>query len=252
MNGCIVYFSATGNTGYVADAIKDEFMHRGIQCDIYEVSKKTDFQDKYDFYVFGSPIHAELFPVFYTEWVKKNITKGSGRKCIVYSTQGSQSACGPTVFANDLKKKGFEVIVEDCFFMPNNYYTVMFKKSSEQEIRELLKKSKDKAGTIVDKFLKDEKISNTAKGRIWWAKPVFKMFTMWSRKWAKNSLTVDADKCTRCGLCQRNCPVNNISIDKNNISFKDKCISCQRCIHKCPTNAFLHKKKVIEQYKLLS
>ena len=74
---------------------------------------------------------------------------------------------------------------------------------------------------------------------------------MWSKKWAQKSLTVNADKCTGCGLCQKYCPVDNISIQNKNFSFGDKCISCQRCIHGCPANAFLYKGKPIDQYKLM-
>lgn len=250
MKGCIVYFSATGNTEYVANAIRDEFAKRDIQCDIFEVSTKPGFEDKYDFYVFGAPIHAELFPAFYTGWVKKNITQGQGRKCMVFSTEASQSACGSSVLANDLKEKGFDVIIEENFSMPNNYYIVMFKKSSDQQIIELMRKAKEKAGIVVDKFLKNEVIPNPARRRMIYAKPFFKIFMLWARKWARRNLTVDADKCTRCGLCQSDCPVNNISVDKNNVTFMNKCISCQRCVHKCPVNAFLYKGKAIDQYKL--
>ncbi len=250
MRGCIVYFSATGNTEYVANAIKKEFEHKGIKCDIFEVSKKDEINDNYDFYVFGAPIHSELFPAFYTEWVKKNITKGSGRKCIVFSTQASKSACGPAILTDHLSKIGFEVILEECIFMPNNYYTVMFRKFSEQEARELLKKAKARAEIIVDKFLKNETFYNSARGRMFYAKPVFKLFMIGSKKWAKKSLSIDDSKCTRCGLCQKYCPVNNISMDKHGISFENKCISCQRCIHKCPANAFLYKNRAVDQYKL--
>ena len=250
MKGCIVYFSATGNTEYFANAIKDEFAHKNISCDTYEVSKNTGFKDEYDFYVFGAPIHAEMFPVLFNEWLKKHITKGAGRKCIVFSTQASQFACGPTVFAKELKKIGFEVVIEDCILMPNNYYIVMFKRFSEQQAREALEKAKNRTEVIVDKFLKNETLFNTAKGRAIWAKPVFKMFDMWAKKWAKKGLAVDMDKCTRCRICQKQCPVNNIKVDKNSVAFYDKCISCQRCIHKCPTNAFLYKNKVIDQYKI--
>jgi len=40
MKGCIVYFSATGNTEYVAKAIKNEFEVKNISCDLNE-SKRT-------------------------------------------------------------------------------------------------------------------------------------------------------------------------------------------------------------------
>jgi len=250
MKGCIVYFSGTGNTEYVAKEIKGEFANKNITCDTYEVSKNKGFEDKYDFYVFGAPIYAEMFPVFYTQWVKEHITKGSGRKCIVFSTQASESACGPAVFAKELKGIGFEVVIEDCVIMPNNYYIVMFKKFTEKQVADALEKSKYRAEVIVDKFLKSETLLNAAKGRTLWAKPVFKIFTIWSKKWAKKSLEVDMDKCTRCGLCQRQCPVNNIKVEKDSVIFSNKCISCQRCVHNCPVNAFLYKNKVVDQYKL--
>lgn len=231
-------------------AIKDEFANNNIPCDIYEVSKNSGFEDKYDFYVFGAPIYAEMFPAFYTEWVKKHITEGNGRKCIVFSTQASQYACGPTVFAKELKKIGLEVVIEDCILMPNNYYLVMFKKSTEQQVNDALKKSKERARTVVDNFLKNKTYFGAAKRREIWARPVFKIFMLWSRKWAKKGLVADMDKCTRCGLCQKQCPVNNIKVNKDSITFFEKCISCQRCLHRCPTNAFLYKNEVIEQYKL--
>jgi ferredoxin len=250
MNGCIVFFSGTGNTEYVARAIKDGFVNKNIACDSYEISKNTGFEDKYDFYVFGGPIYVDVFPAFYTEWVKEHITKGKGRKCIVFSTQASKMACGPTAFSKELKKIGFEVVIEDCIFMPNNYYVVMLKKFSEQRVSEILRRSEERAEVIVDKFLKNEALFNTAKGREIWAKPLYKMFNQWAKKWAKKSLTVDMGKCNQCGLCQKQCPVNNIKVNKDSVMFFDKCISCQRCLHKCPVNAFLYKNKVIEQYQV--
>lgn len=251
MKGCIVYFSATGNTEFVAKAIKNEFEYKNILCDTYEISKNTGFEDKYDFYVFGAPIYAELFPEVYTEWVKKHITKGNGRKCIVFSTQANDVACGPTAFAKDLKKIGLEVVIEDCFLMPNNYYLVLFKKFTDHQVKDAVEKAKDRAKVLVDKFLNNETQLGTAKGREIWAKPVFKLFMIWSKKWAKRALAVDMNKCTRCGVCQKGCPVKNIEVNDDRITFFDKCISCQRCVHKCPANAFLYKNKEIDQYKLI-
>ncbi|NLL05406.1 MAG: 4Fe-4S binding protein [Clostridiaceae bacterium] len=250
MKGCIIYFSATGNTEFVAKAIKEEFERKNVACDTYEISKDTGFEDKYDFYVFGAPIHAEMFPAFYSEWLNKHIDKGNNRKCIVFSTQANSIACGPAVFGKKLKKIGFEVIIEDCVYMPNNYYIVMFKRFTEAQVVDALKKAKAQAGIIVEKFLNNETLFNSSKSREIWAKPVFKMFDMWSRKWAQKGLVVDMERCTRCGLCQKQCPVDNIEVNKDKVTFFDKCISCQRCVHKCPVNAFLYKNKSIDQYKL--
>lgn len=251
MKGCIIYFSATGNTEFIAHAIKSEFLHLNIYCDLVEISKNPKINDQYDFFVFGSPIHAELFPDFYTKWVENNIESQPGKKCIVYSTQASRSSCGPELFSRILKKKGFDVIIEECIFMPNNYYTVMLKKFTDDEASELLKKAEERSKEIVNKFMKNEKMFNTAKERVIYARPVFKLFMLWSKKWAKNNLTVKSDICISCKLCQEHCPVKNINVgDDNIVTFYDKCISCQRCIHKCPVNAFLYKKRPIQQYKI--
>ena len=50
---------------------------------------------------------------------------------------------------------------------------------------------------------------------------------------------IDNDKCKRCGLCAKNCPVGCIFGDKNNPYEidADNCIKCQACIDKCKFDA---------------
>ncbi len=51
------------------------------------------------------------------------------------------------------------------------------------------------------------------------------------------SYYIDADKCTACGICRRECPVEAISGEKNvvHIIDQDKCIKCNTCYEVCPT-----------------
>lgn len=53
------------------------------------------------------------------------------------------------------------------------------------------------------------------------------------------SYTVDAEKCKKCGLCAKNCPVNCISGDKNTSYFinQEACIKCGTCLEKCKFDA---------------
>ncbi len=44
-------------------------------------------------------------------------------------------------------------------------------------------------------------------------------------------------KCTACGICASECPVDAIPADNPSFTDKDKCISCMHCISVCPVQA---------------
>ena len=58
------------------------------------------------------------------------------------------------------------------------------------------------------------------------------------------SFHIDPDKCKKCSLCARNCPVNAISGVVGKEVFKidnDKCVKCGTCISACKFNAIYKK-----------
>ncbi|NLO56668.1 MAG: 4Fe-4S binding protein, partial [Thermovirga sp.] len=53
------------------------------------------------------------------------------------------------------------------------------------------------------------------------------------------SYVIDPEKCRKCGLCAKNCPVNCISGDRNTpyVIDQEKCIKCGTCLEVCPFGA---------------
>ena len=45
------------------------------------------------------------------------------------------------------------------------------------------------------------------------------------------------EQCNSCGLCERICPVNNISMKNDAPVWSDKCINCFACLQWCPEEA---------------
>jgi len=53
------------------------------------------------------------------------------------------------------------------------------------------------------------------------------------------SFVIDKEKCRKCGLCAKNCPVSCIAGDRNTpyVVDQDRCIKCGTCIEVCPFQA---------------
>ncbi len=66
---------------------------------------------------------------------------------------------------------------------------------------------------------------------------------------------VDHEKCKKCGLCSKRCPMNALQLVERDgaqkeITFsQERCIGCGVCAHGCPTGAVrLHRHEKEEQY----
>lgn len=251
MKGAIIYFSGTGNTRYVAEQFKKHFEGYNIQCDLIDIRNKNAIEDIYDYYVFGAPIYAEMMPKYFTDWVKINVPFVKGKRALIFSTPASTVGTGAFKLRKLLNSKGFNVISQNTISMPNNYYVVAFKKSSMEENKEIYSEAESKVKKIVKDFMEGRSsIEHISRSRVALGSFVYKFFNAYSKTWAKKNISVDYDKCIKCGKCEKSCPTGNIKLIEK-VEFENKCISCQGCLHICPVNAFVYKGTHFEQYKIL-
>ncbi|TYB32495.1 MAG: 4Fe-4S dicluster domain-containing protein, partial [Flexistipes sinusarabici] len=50
---------------------------------------------------------------------------------------------------------------------------------------------------------------------------------------------VKDERCKKCGICKKVCPVDAITWEKGQVAYIDKetCVKCRECIVNCPFNA---------------
>jgi len=59
---------------------------------------------------------------------------------------------------------------------------------------------------------------------------------------ARGSIDVDISKCVLCGLCQKKCPSNAITVNRAENTWeidKYKCIICNACTECCPKKCII-------------
>lgn len=250
MKGIILYYSATGNTGYVGEKIKEEFNNKGIETDIFNILNIDSIEEEYDFYVFGAPTHIDLFPDYYKNKLLKLIPQGNMKKTMIFSTQASEKSLGSYFLGNELVKHNFNVTNSFSVEMPNNFYIVMFPPYSEKEIEKVEKECSIKVMDNVDRFLNGKILLEKGK----FVRKVvsylgYNLIKGGLHIFASLTISVDYDRCIDCKLCEKNCPTKNIKIENGIIKFNKKCIACQSCLNICPKNAFYYRKKHFIQYK---
>lgn len=247
MKGILFYFSGTGNTKWVADRFKEEFGLNNIDLKLINIESLEEINMKgYDFLIIGSSVYGKMQPKIVDNFLNRlPITKKSIR-AIVYSTQGASSSAAISVIAKVLEKKGFRVTIQSSMKMPNNFYFASGKKHSINEQKEMLKNAEIKVKNLTSCFLENRELKEKVLfPRIFLAKISARTFR---KVLPKLSRSISAtEECTKCGLCLRNCPKNNITFENGHAIFHSKCMLCLRCIHICPKNAIRYKGKKISQ-----
>lgn len=224
----ILYFSATGNSLYVAQRLQERLDGRICYIPTY-TGDGTDFDDIIivsPVYSFGLPVHVyDLIPRLSKTvpiWIVLNYGGMSG---------------GADRFAWDrCKEQGLSVRGVYLVKMPENY-TLTF------SVPEFYKKSLlNAAPRAIDAIA--AKIS-AGEARIPANKKSKEAYYLKNRpNW--HLITQDfsvTEDCIRCGKCVDLCPSDNISLVDGKVVFADRCVICLGCYHRCPQKAIRYKGK---------
>ncbi len=250
------WFSGSGNTLYIVKAVARFLVSRGFEVTLkpIEASDPADV-DLRRTVGLGIPVAEQgTFPLIW-DFIKN------------FPSPFEQGVMDADVFMVDtlmlysggikgplkkiLKSKGFHPLGAKEIRMPN---ILMKMKYQPDRDRMLMEKGKNAA----EKFAR-----NLVSGKAVWADIPFysDLMSIFSRKeyfWnifrKSFPLHVDNGSCTRCGLCERICPVQNWSFDgkENRMQWSGNCIFCLRCFSYCPEGAISYGKRDYLRHKALN
>jgi len=246
----LYWFSGTGNTLFIVKEIKKLLEARNLAVKIFPIETtdpgKIDHKALQGFVipVAGQGTYPFLWRFF------KELPAAEGVPCFFVDTLAMYSGgiLGPV--KKILKKKGFIPLGAKEIIMPFNFQQ---KRIPEEKNQKIITAGKQKIRKFIDLLINH--------GEKWIDIPlysdflsIFFKYESMIKLWKKLlPYSIDPEKCTKCGICVRLCPVQSLMAAGRNAvpEQSDKCVLCHRCFSYCPSHAITIGNKNAQQYRAI-
>lgn len=243
----ICYFSGTGNTRLVAEAL-------GALLDD-AITPITTASPTIEDVTLGLvfPIYAWGMPEIFAKWLKD--VKISAQVSYIYMV----CTCGDDIGCTDKTLRKSLLIhhqrsLQAAFSlrMPNTYVSLPgFDVDSEALAEQKLAVAREELKVITEHIRLRHQIVQVEPGRFprlktYLLRPFFNRFLLSDKPF---SATPD---CITCRTCERVCPVQNIAFTSSRPEWGGRCTGCLACYHHCPKHCIHYGKKTYGkgQYKV--
>ena len=242
----IFYFSATGNSKYVAQRVAASTgdtlisLHDAVRnrCYHYDVGAEERIGFVVPTYYYGLPSILNFF--------MEKLQLSGYEEQYVYLVLTCESSTGDAAgqMGRLLKKKDITLSAQFAVPMVGNYVPM-----GKLEKPEVMEKQLEAAEEYIDEARRAIRSKgfgdyNRCQGAIP-AVTTAAAYQLYMRGRSTKPFVV-TDECTGCGLCQQVCPCGAITMTDGKPEWvKPQCVRCLGCLHRCPSQA-IHWKKAKE------
>ena len=253
------YFSATNTTKKVVTQIARRLSQQtACPMEIYDFThpqarKTPKAFAPGDLVVFGTPVYAGRVPNLLIRFVAA--VQGNGALAVPVVCYGNRNYDDALMeLRNTLEAGGFHTVAGGAFSCQHAFSLTQAAGRPDRSDLTIASGFADQIFRKVEALTSLDSLSPVAvKGN----DPVGPYYTPRDRHgepikdFLKAKPVTDPDKCVKCGLCARLCPMGSIDpADVSNVA--GKCIKCCACVKKCPTGAkyFDHEGYLYHQHEL--
>jgi ferredoxin len=223
----ILYFTATGNSLYIAKRLGGELISipHSVKAENYEFS-----DDKIGF-VF--PVYWIAVPLYIEQFLRK--VKLNSNYIFAILTYGMVDGAAPGHLLKIAAECGINFAYINSLKMVDNYLPNFDMKN---QIANESKKQIEKHLNAIISDIKNSKKQISAPSYL------DKLMSAVMHKSSEAAIGAGLAKnfrveetCNHCGTCAMVCPLDNIKNDNARPQFGTRCMSCLACTHNCPKNS---------------
>ncbi|MFX1444147.1 MAG: EFR1 family ferrodoxin [Promethearchaeota archaeon] len=232
----LFYFSGTGNTERIAEAIANELTEKNVEINNFNITSYKERQQNYDLasynvIIFGFPIYAWRAPSVVRTWLKS--LNGNGKKCATFFTYGGVST--GVAHYNTMKileGSNFILIGSSEFPGKHTFNLAGWNLLENRPDKGDFEIAKEFARKILKKF--QEKDFN----KIEIGDPTISEQILERHEKREKNLPTPSRRgadCSMCRTCEQVCPSGAMNADTGEVD-NNKCLRCLRCMINCPDN----------------
>ena len=232
----VLYFSATGNTEFIALEIAKRLNDECINLlGRFKTGDQSIIHSEKPF-IICAPVYVCEMPRFMAKFLKEQRFSGSKDVYFIFTSGGYCGISG--ILAKSIfKKKKMSYHGHAEFKMPRNYViNDSYPMLEKEEVEARILSSYHQITQVTDDIQKGNKLT---------ARHVYLFETLitvpFNPIWCKIKLRAKdfyaKENCIGCGKCEKLCPLNNIQLENKMPVWNDHCTHCMACIGNCPVKA---------------
>ena len=231
------YFSGTGNTYLVVKKMCETFEKEGIKVNINKIEDSNPEEVNLEHTIgLGFPI-AELSTYEFVWDFINALPEAEGTKIFMVDTLAGFSGgiVGPV--RKIVEKKGYNPIGACEIIMPPNVFYIQDEETNKKKIKKGLKKAEKYAKALIKGKSKWGRVP-VISDAVYYTSLLGLKVTETNLNQKLLYLSTDKEKCSKCGICFKLCPIENIRMEEG--EYPENLMHCQyclRCASFCPKQA---------------